>query len=143
MKEATVKLNNVEELKAKIQLDTAKIALTYKEINDRFAPKHLLGQELVIPEKVEHGSMLGEYKEKSKALIDQGVFPRHWAYTKNVSKNMAGKHVKVESIQLLQIDHKATDTLVWVITAVVKNSNGEYGLRKVSTYLFDKVELTD
>ena len=146
MKEATTKLNNVEELKAKIQLSNAEITLSYNEINDRFAPKHLLGKELVIAQgdvKEEKGYGSDTYKEKSKELIEQGIFPRNWAYTKNVSNNIAGKQVKVEAIHLLQIDHKATDTLVWVITAVVKNNNGEYGLRKVSTYLFDKVELTD
>ena len=33
--------------------------------------------------------------------------------------------------------------LVWLVTAIVQNNTGEYGARKVSTYLFDKVEITD
>lgn len=140
---ASNQLGLIDEIHNQLDTENANLKATYAEIEQRFAPKHLLGQILVIADK-EVGVMCkqedSEYKNQSKGQFEQGVFPRHWKYTKNCARNTYGKNAKVESIELIKLEN---GYLVWLVTAIVQNNTGEYGARKVSTYLFDKVEITD
>ena len=140
---ASNQLGLIDEIHNQLDTENANLKATYAEIEQRFAPKHLLGQILVIAEQ-EVGVMCkqvdSEYKNQSKSQFEQGVFPRHWKYTKNCARNTYGKNAKVESIELIKLEN---GYLVWLVTAIVQNNTGEYGTRKVSTYLFDKVEITD
>lgn len=140
---ASNQLGLIDEIHNQLDTENANLKATYAEIEQRFAPKHLLGQILVIADK-EVGVMCkqvdSEYKNQSKSQFEQGVFLRHWKYTKNCARNTYGKNAKVESIELIKLEN---GYLVWLVTAIVQNNTGEYGARKVSTYLFDKVEITD
>lgn len=140
---ASNQLGLIDEIHTQLDTENANLKATYAEIEQRFAPKHLLGQILVIADKevVElKGAGSETYMQKSKELFNQGIFPRHWKYTKNCARNTYGKNAKVESIELIKLEN---GYLVWLVTAIVQNNTGEYGARKVSTYLFDKVEITD
>lgn len=142
-KVASNQLGLIDELHNQLDTENASLKATYVEIEQRFAPKHLLGQILVIADKevgVISNQVDSGYKNQSKSQFEKGVFPRHWRYTKNCARNTYGKNAKVESIELIKLED---GYLVWLVTAIVQNNTGEYGARKVSTYLFDKVEITD
>ena len=142
-KVASNQLGLIDELHNQLDTENANLKATYAEIEQRFAPKNLLGQILVIADKevgVIDKQGNSNYKDQTKSRVEQGIFPRHWKYTKNCARNTYGKNSKVESITLIKLED---GYLVWLVTAIVQNKTGEYGARKVSTYLFDKVEITD
>ena len=119
-----------------------KVSVLFKEIEDRFAPKHLLGQELTIILKPDW--KISEYPEKIKAEIEKGCVVRHSWHTKNFNDKKIGKKFKVIRIDLRQEDNSLKNNqLVWTLVGVTQKLNDEYGSSLSEVKIFDKVELTD
>ena len=119
-----------------------KVKDLFKEIEDRFAPKHLLGQELTIILKPDW--KISEYPEKIKAEIEKGCVVRHSWHTKNFNDKKIGKKFKVIRIDLRQEDNSLKNNqLVWTLVGVTQKLNDEYGSSLSEVKIFDKVALTD
>lgn len=119
-----------------------KVKDLFKEIEDRFAPKHLLGQELTVVLKPNW--KMNEYPEKIKSEIEKGYVVRHPWNTKNFNDKKIGKKFKVTRIEFRQEDNTLKDNqLVWTLVGVTQKLNDEYGSSLSEVKLFDKVELTD
>ena len=133
---------NLIELHDQILLGESLLRNQLMDIQNKFAPKHLLGQELVIGQH--EVSNIDEYMLKSKGYFDQGIFPRAPNYTRNLSKHYIGADIKIVRIELCDLVDKSPDTLMWLVIGVVRNkTTGEFGKKEISTYLFDKVEMKD
>ena len=119
-----------------------KVSELFKEIEDCFAPKHLLGQELTIILKPDWE--ISEYPEKIKAEIEKGCVVRHSWHTKNFNDKKIGKKFKVIRIDLRQEDNSLKNNqLVWTLVGVTQKLNDEYGSSLSEVKIFDKVALTD
>ena len=95
---ASNQLGLIDEIHNQLDTENANLKATYAEIEQRFAPKNLLGQILVIADKevgVIDKQGNSDYKAQTKIQVEQGIFPRHWKYTKNCARNTYGKNAKV------------------------------------------------
>ena len=143
LKDNRVCTNKISDLQKHIDVERDKSSLICEEIQNRFSPKHLLGQELILVDQYNARSKDIDYQKASKDDFNSGKFPTYYYYTKNVGKAQIGKKVKVVQVLLHQVKNNEPDVLIWKIIAVSKNMDGNYGKREVSTLMFDKVELVD
>lgn len=144
LKDNRVCTNKISDLQKHIDLERDKSALICEEIQKRFSPKHLIGQELIIVDQyISFGFKDRDYQKGSKDDFKSGKFPTHYYYTKNIGKAQIGKKAKVIQVLLHQVKNNEPDVLIWKIIAISQNMDGSYGKREVSTLMFDKVELVD
>lgn len=144
LKDTCVCTNKILDLQKQVDSERAASAVICEEIQNRFSPKHLLGQELIIVDQYNSlGSKDREYQKASKDDFNSGKFPTYFYYTKNVGKAQIGKKAKVIQVLLHQVKNNEPDVLIWKIIAISQNMDGSYGKREVSTLMFDKVELVD
>ena len=142
MLEAEKTMRGLADLHAQIQMGEHVLRNNLDTIQQKFAPKHLLSQELVIGKHEIFDE--DEYVAKSKSYFDKGVFPRAPGYTRNLSKIYIGTDIKIVRVELCGLLDKSPDTLMWLVIGVVRNkTTGEFGKKEISTYLFDKVEMKD
>lgn len=143
LKDTRVCTNKILDLQKQIDSERVASAVICEEIQKRFSPKHLIGQELIIVDQYRFGFKDREYQKASKEDFNSGKFPTHYYYTKNIGKAQIGKKAKVIQVLLHQVKNNEPDVLIWKIIAVSQNMDGNYGKREVSTLMFDKVELVD
>ena len=143
LKDTRVCTNKISDLQKHIDVERDKSSLICEEIQNRFSPKHLLGQELTIVDEFNLGFADKEYQKASKDDFNSGKFPTYYYYTKNIGKAQIGKKAKVIQVLLHQVKNDEPDVLIWKIIAISQNMDGSYGKREVSTLMFDKVELVD
>ena len=143
LKNNRVCTNKISDLQKQIDSERAASAVICEEIQNRFSPKHLLGQELILVDQYNARSKDIDYQKASKDDFNSGKFPTYYYYTKNVGKAQIGKKAKVIQVLLHQVKNNEPDVLIWKIIAVSQNMDGSYGKREVSTLMFDKVELVD
>lgn len=143
LKNNRVCTNKISDLQKQIDSERAASAVICEEIQNRFSPKHLLGQELILVDQYNARSKDIDYQKASKDDFNSGKFPTYYYYTKNVGKAQIGKKVKVVQVLLHQVKNNEPDVLIWKIIAISQNMDGSYGKREVSTLMFDKVELVD
>lgn len=142
MLEAEKTMRNLADLHAQIQMGEHILSTHLDNISRQFAPKYLLGQELVIGQHETHSE--AEYVLKSKSFFDKGIFPRAPNYTRNLSKIYIGTDIKIVRLELIGLLDHSPDTLMWLVVGVVRNkTTGDFGKREISTFLFDKVEMKD
>ena len=125
-----------------IYSEKSKVKELFTEIEERFAPKHLLGQEFTVVLKPDWKH--SDYPEKIKSELDKGNIVKHIWHTKNFKEKKIGKKFKVIHIDFRQEDNSLkNDQLVWTLVGVTQKLNGEYGVVLSEVKLFDKVNLSD
>lgn len=116
----------------------SKIREVEQEVFDRFAPKHLLDLECVV-KATEWGSSNTQEKNYD-SITENNTFLVNYVGG-GYRKEFAKRKCKIVGYNLIKI--RDTGEIVWQISAVVANKDGEFGKLHIYSNIIDKTHLAD
>lgn len=142
IKEVKAKDYLVTQKRIELNSEKEKVVDLFKEIENKFAPKHLLGQELEIAQRPNWNS--DDYQNNIKDEVEQGYVIKDLWNTKNLNQKKLGAKFKVIRIELVREVKEITEgLLIWTVFGVTQKIDGNFGVAESAIKMFDKIELTD
>lgn len=120
-----------------------------KEIEEKFSPRFLLGQELVVTPAKAYANSTSKELEEFDANVAFNRFKEGQFYfdvwrCRNYRQEHRGRKIKVNSVTLARIEFtKSAITLVWCFGGLVAKKDGTFGNLVLFADVIDKVETTD
>lgn len=131
-------IEEVEVTDSKLRDLKSKIREVEQEVFDRFAPKHLLDLECVV-KSTEWSSSITQEKGYD-SITENNTFLVNYIGG-GYRKEFAKRKCKIVGYSLIKI--RNTGEIVWQISAVVANKDGEFGKLHIYSNIIDKTHLAD